>query len=573
MDRQSLHALIVEDEEDDLHLLLRELRRSGYEPDYVNVDSADALRGALRRPEGWDIVFSDFSMPNFDGLSALSIVRQHDTEVPFIFVSGTIGEELAVQAVRSGAQDYILKGNLKRLSAAVPRELREADLKRRQRKAEERIEFLANYDELTGLANGYRYHQQLESACEAAKQQGHLVGLILIQLNSLGDISSSLGHKASDRVVQLMAARLVEAVGEQGLVARLGGDQFALILPTLKERQEVMNVVCVFHRVLCQPIDLSGYTLRIQVGLGISIFPIDGEQTEQLQANAALALNESGKAGPNACRFYLPDLRESLDRRLGLERDLDQAIGQGGFTLHYQPQIDLAKWCISGAEALLRWPHPERGFIPPDRFIPVAEETGLILPLGQWVLAEACRQAHRWHMAYGQSSPRVAVNFSAFQFRQSHLVESVMEVLQSEGLSPERLEVEITESALMQEPETTRHILERLRDLGVSISLDDFGTGYSSLSYLKRFPVNVLKIDKSFIQDIPQNGDDMEITRAILAMAARLNIKVVAEGVETRDQLDFLRNEGCDLVQGYYFSRPVAADDFLSLLSKPIQGA
>ncbi|MDH2433138.1 REC domain-containing phosphodiesterase [Pokkaliibacter sp. MBI-7] len=565
-----MRALIVEDEENDLHLLLRELRKSGYEPDYVNVDNATDLTQALQHPQGWDMVFSDFSMPHFDGLTALQLVRQHSADLPFIFVSATIGEEIAVKAVRSGAQDYILKDNLKRLSAAVPRELNEAELRRRKHQAEERIEFLANYDDLTGLANPFLHHQQLETACAQARQQGHLVGLLLVRLNSLEDINSSLGHKACDRLIQILSQRLSSAAGAQGKALIWGGDQFALILPRLLCASQASDTASHYHKLLSQSVYLSGYTLRMQVGMGLSIYPLDCDDVDQLQANAALAMNEANKDGPGSYRSYTPQLRDNLNRRMQLERDLDQAIERSSFMLHYQPQVELAHWRIVGAEALLRWSHPQHGLIPPDHFIPVAEETGQILAIGQWVLQQACQQAQYWQSLHGSAAPRVAVNFSAFQFRQSNLVESVMEVLSNHALSPTQLEIEITESALMQEPDSTQRMLRRLRDLGVSISLDDFGTGYSSLSYLKRFPVNVLKIDRSFIKDIPDDNDDMEITRAILAMASRLNLAVVAEGVETQAQLEFLANEGCDLVQGYYVSRPLPSEQFIALLSHPL---
>jgi diguanylate cyclase (GGDEF)-like protein len=560
-----LQALIIEDVEDDVQLLIRALQHNGYEPDYLCVDNKQDLVDALQRP--WQIVFSDYTMPSFNGIEALQLVRQQAPELPFIFVSGTIGEDRAVEAVKSGAQDYILKGNLKRLSAAVPRELRESDVRRERRQAGQRLHYIANYDELTALPNRGLYCRHLEQLIEQTASTGLDVGLVHINLDRFRKINSRLGRQAGDQLLKMVAQRLLGCAGKNDVVARVGGDEFALILPKLATNLELIQAIHRIRQTLSSPVTLSGYTFHIRTSLGISVCPLHGNQADELQQQATQAMYQAKQEGGGIYRFFSRQIRAHQDERLQLEQDLEHAVETQGLALAYQPQVALDGRRIVAVEALLRWQHPDQGLIPPSRFIPVAEETGLILPLGHWVLQEACRQASAWQAIGVSSSPRMAVNFSAYQFSQCNLEDTVRGVLEEQQLDPGYLEIEITETALMQDPDTSLQLLERLRDFGVSISLDDFGTGYSSLSYLKRFPVNVLKIDKAFINDIPGDRDNVAIVRAIIALAKRLDITVVAEGVETREQLEFLGNEGCDLVQGYYFHKPAPENEITPLLA------
>lgn len=564
MSIETLRALIVEDELNDTLLLVNELKRGGYNPSFICVDTREALERALQQ-EPWDIVFSDFSMPTFNGHDALDIVRRHNLDIPFIFVSGTIGEERAVAAIKQGAQDYLIKGHLKRLASAVERELREAVTRRENREAQKRLHFLANYDALTGLPNRVLFIDRLSHSLRLAQRSSGLVGVLYMDLDNFKDVNDSLGHNAGDALLKTVADRLTQAVRTSDTVARLSGDEFALILTNLDHREDAAVAARKIIDQLSHPLDVVEQTLQIRASVGISVFPADGTDSEELLRNADMSMYLAKQTGGSQYEFYRSEIGEKKAERLELLKALRRALEQREFVLHYQPQVELATGHIVGVEALLRWRCPERGLVSPEQFIPLAEESGLVVPLGEWVLRKACAQARIWRDT-GYPPLRVAVNFSACQFRQKNLVDLVKAVLDENELPPEYLEVEITESTLMQDTATSLRTLQELRACGISISLDDFGTGYSSLSYLKRFPVDALKIDRSFVCDIPQDADDVAINSAIIAMAAKLNIRVIAEGVETLEQLDFLRSEGCALVQGYYLQRPASAQDLAAML-------
>ncbi|MCP8686436.1 putative bifunctional diguanylate cyclase/phosphodiesterase [Marinobacterium sedimentorum] len=564
MSIETLRALIVEDELNDTLLLVNELKRGGYNPSFICVDTREALESALQQ-EPWDIVFSDFSMPTFNGHDALDIVRRHNLDIPFIFVSGTIGEERAVAAIKQGAQDYLIKGHLKRLASAVERELREAVTRRENREAQKRLHFLANYDALTGLPNRVLFIDRLSHSLRVAQRSSGLVGVLYLDLDNFKDVNDSLGHNAGDALLKTVADRLTQAVRTSDTVARLSGDEFALILTNLDHREDAAVAARKIIDQLSHPLDVLEQTLQIRASVGISVFPADGTDSEELLRNADMSMYLAKQTGGSQYEFYRSEIGEKKAERLELLKALRRALEQREFVLHYQPQVELATGHIVGVEALLRWRCPERGLVSPEQFIPLAEESGLVVPLGEWVLRKACAQARIWRDT-GYPPLRVAVNFSACQFRQKNLLDLVKTVLDENELPPEFLEVEITESTLMQDTAASLRTLQELRACGISISLDDFGTGYSSLSYLKRFPVDALKIDRSFVCDIPQDADDVAINSAIIAMAAKLNIRVIAEGVETLEQLDFLRSEGCALVQGYYLQRPASAQDLAAML-------
>ncbi|HEY3699417.1 MAG TPA: EAL domain-containing protein [Spongiibacteraceae bacterium] len=562
-----IRALIVEDNEDDVVLLLNTLRKSGFEPDSQRVETKPALEEALRSP--WDIVFSDFTMPSFNGHEALELVRRADPDIPFFFVSGTIGEDRAVEAMRLGAQDYFIKGNLKRLSPAIHRELRDSLARREHRVAQERIHYLANYDALTGLPNRVQFYERL-AQCLHSGASTH-IAVFSINLKRFRDVNDHLGNAVGDTLLIETGQRLRAVLHNDDVLARLAADEFAIFSQQCLDEAGVTRLAETILAVFSSPFSLSRYEWRIQAKVGISVYPRDAEASHALCANAAIALHHAQQQIGSSYQFYQPHMRTTLQDKLALLRALETALENRQFELHYQPQVACADGRLIGVEALLRWRHPENGFVSPMEFIPLAEESGLIVPIGAWVLRESCRQIQQWR-SQGLTDIRVAVNFSAFQFRQSNVTAMVANVLSEFHLPAHCLEVEITETALMQDASSALQVLNELHDLGVSIALDDFGTGYSSLSYLKRFPVDVLKIDRAFVNDLPDDKDDGAIVHAIIAIAEKLQMDVVAEGVETLAQQEFLQRAGCDLLQGYFIQRPVPAAEILHFHQSSLNG-
>lgn len=558
-----LRALIVEDWEDDVLLLCNAIRRSGFELEYVCVATRDGLSAALS--QSWDIVFSDYTMPEFTGHEALAMVRERDPDIPFIFVSGTMGEELAVEAMRLGAQDYFLKGNFSRLASAITRELRERDNRRAHREAQGRIHYLANYDNLTGLPNRALFTELLFESVENATQSGTGFAVYILDLDRFREINDHLGMEVGDRLLIKLGNRLVASDQPSSTVARLSADEFGIIVNNLATEHESSVAAEAILGALARPFSLSRYKWRVHASMGVCLFPSCGKTVEELMGFALLALHYAQQTAGNSYLAYTKTMSTALEKKLSLKHALEQALEQEEFQVHYQPQVSLTDGDLVGMEALLRWNRSGHGSVGPDIFIPVAESSGLILPLGDWVLREVCGQLAAWREA-GLPQVRVAVNFSACQFRHSGMVANIRTVLREFKLPASSLEVEITETALMQDAAAATAILRELRELGIRVSLDDFGTGYSSLSYLKRFPVDVLKIDREFIRDLPHDKDDAVIVHAIVAMADKLGLDVVAEGVETEQQLEFLKQAHCGIGQGYYFLPPVKAEALLPTL-------
>jgi len=688
-----LQALLVEDSEEDALLLLRELRRGGFAPDSERVDTPEAMLDALQR-RTWEVVFTDFTMPRFSGVDALRLVRGHGYEMPVIFVSGTIGEDTAVEAMRLGANDYIMKGNLKRLLPALERELGDArtrlegrkegerrremearyghvlatmpdaiistDARQRitvfnhgaeqifgysadevvgrtldilipeqlrqlhrahiqafgqspvmakgmgerreisgrrkdgsvfparasisklveenglsftvilnditlQKQNEERIRYLAHYDVLTGLPNRVLFNDRLEQAIAEAARRNRIVGLILLDLDRFKIINDTLGHGAGDALLQNVARRLVGSVRRDDTVARLGGDEFAVILSDVAQPGDVARVARMILDGFVPPFTVTGRELFMGASLGISLYPLDGREIDVLLKNADVAMYRVKETGRSAYQFYEPEMTAQAARRLSMEHDLRRAIERGELRLMFQPQEALDTGLLEGFEALVRWQSPDRGLVSPSEFIPLAEETGLIVPIGAWVLEHACACSKAWQDA-GLPPARVAVNVSSRQFLRGNLVELVGNALAKTGLDPRWLELEITESMLIQDEEAALEMIRGVIRLGVNFSLDDFGTGYSSLSRLKRFPLSTLKIDQSFIAGIPGDRGDAAIVNAIIAMGRGLGIRVLAEGVENQAQWDFLREAGCDVIQGYHYGEPLTPEAVAELL-------
>jgi diguanylate cyclase (GGDEF)-like protein/PAS domain S-box-containing protein len=429
-----------------------------------------------------------------------------------------------------------------------------------QRKAaEKQVQFLAYYDALTGLPNRTLLQDRLTKALASARRRKDKVALLFLDLDRFKDINDSLGHSVGDLVLKEVAERLEKWAREQDTVARVGGDEFLIVLTALKEAADAAVAAERLMNTMTAEFVVQGHSLGISCSVGISIFPEHGADCETLIKDADAAMYYAKESGRNNFRFFTKDMNAQAVERLTLENGLRLALDKKQLFLVYQPQIEIATGRIIGLEALLRWQHPELGLVPPDKFIRIAENSGLIMPIGEWVLRTACSQTRKWQDE-GLPAVPVAVNVSAVQFRQENFSKLIDRVLRETGLAPEYLELELTESLLLSNAVVMFSVLRDLRAMGLKLAIDDFGTGYSSLSYLRRFPVGKLKIDRSFIRDVAVNPDDAAITTAIISMAKSLNLKVIAEGVEDEAQVSFLRAHQCDEIQGYYFSKPLAVD-------------
>ncbi len=430
-----------------------------------------------------------------------------------------------------------------------------------ERKASERrIHRLAYYDALTLLPNRTLFQDRLHNALQQSRHNESWVVLMFLDLDRFKPINDSLGHAAGDRLLKEVAMRLTACVGTEDSVARMGGDEFTLLLSGLETRETALaQAIRVGEQILAQLSEafiLEGREFFVSASIGIALSPQDGQELSQLMKNADTAMYHAKEMGKNNFQFYQAEMNARALERLELEADLRHALLQGEFRLHYQPQYRCDTRRLTGVEALLRWEHPVRGNVPPTEFIPVLEEIGLVVQVGDWVIREACRQMREWHAAKVRI-PKVSVNLSARQFGDGQLGQRIAQILAETGLAPACLELELTESILMRDVGEALQLLGELKGLGLCIAVDDFGTGYSSLNYLKQFPIDILKIDRSFVDGLPHGEQDAQIARAIIAMAHSLNLPVIAEGVEETAQLDFLCTHGCDEVQGYLFDRPL----------------
>jgi diguanylate cyclase (GGDEF)-like protein/PAS domain S-box-containing protein len=436
-----------------------------------------------------------------------------------------------------------------------------------RRVAEERVQYLATHDALTGLPNRAMFAQLVSLASESAKRRHCKIAVLFIDLDRFKVINDTLGHEAGDILLREMAARFRESLRGGDLVARLGGDEFVVLVQDISDPAQVGAVARQLLSAVMRPIDIHGQEWRVTASIGICLHPEVGQDEQSAIKNADLAMYAAKERGKNNFQFYSATLRTRSAGRLAIETHLRHALERQELSLHYQAKVRVDTDTITGVEALLRWNSPALGSVPPVRFIPVAEETGLIIPMGQWVLRTACKQGSDWLRA-GLPPIRISVNLSMRQLQDDGLIEDIRAALTEAGLPPERLELELTESMIMHNTERAVRVLHGIKSLGVKLAIDDFGTGYSSLAQLKRFPIDTLKVDRSFIREIPRDSEDRAITEAIIAMGKTLSLTVVAEGVETLEQKTFLRECACDEMQGYYFSTPVPPEEFALLLRK-----
>jgi diguanylate cyclase (GGDEF)-like protein/PAS domain S-box-containing protein len=449
-----------------------------------------------------------------------------------------------------------------------------------RKELEEHIQHLAYHDSLTRLPNRAMFNRQLQHAILQAQRYNKRLAVLFVDLDRFKNINDTLGHDAGDRLLQEMARRIstclrssdVVARATEDMVARLGGDEFVILIEEVTDTGKVSEVAQKILAAMVREYLLDGQLIHMTASIGISIFPDDGRNEFSLMKHADIAMYRAKESGKNTFQFYSSHMDAHSAKLLALESGLRRAIERNGLTLHYQPKVDVHTGQVSGVEALVRWKHPELGLVSPAHFIPLAEETGLIVPLSKWVLREACMQSAAWK-AQGLPPVRIAVNLSARQFTDDNLSAETAKTLQETGMDPALLEFEITESMMMYNTDKTIEVLSELRAMGIRIAIDDFGIGYSSLSHLKQFPIDIIKMDRSFVKDIPGDQADAAIADAIIAMGKRLGIMVVAEGVETNAQLVFLRERGCDEIQGYYFSKPLTANELVSYLQHNLAGS
>ena len=568
MANQRIRLLIVEDSEDDARLLYSELARTNSDITYARVDCAEDMRAALFDSE-WDIVISDHFMPHFSSLEALDLLKECGKDIPFIIYSGDVSEHVEVAAMCSGAQDSIVKGNFARLLPAMEREIHGAAVRRAKAEADAHVHKLAFYDSLTGLPNRNLFCNHVGRKLLQSERQSATI--YVLDIDRFLRVNNCFGHKVGDALIRQIAQRLQECVPEEGMVARSGSDEFAVFLGNASNDQQARDAAEHIRQAFSRPFVEGALEFHISVSIGIAASPRDGDDVPELLINAETAMFRAKSLGGNNTQFYAREMGAVAGAQLVLESALRKAVARQELLIEYQPNLNVVTGALTGLEALVRWRHPEMGLLQSDDFIPLANESGLITEIGAWVLRNACRQAKAWHDA-GHPGLTMAVNVSPVQFWQPGLAQTVAEVLADTGIDPQCLELEITESVLMRDADTTIMTLQALKSMRVKISVDDFGTGYSSLSYLRRFPIDILKIDKSFSCDVIRDVESAAIVQAIGALARGLGLVTVAEGIETVEQLEFFRRQRCDRVQGFLFSTPRSVADITEMLGARAAG-
>ncbi len=563
--------LMVDDEPTTLDIVEIYLEDAGYGHLITTTDSSAAVD--LIRNKRPDAVLLDIMMPKVDGFEILSRLRA-DPELkhtPVIVLSSSTDGVTKLRALELGATDMLSK----------PVDSSELILRLRNTLAAKAyLDRLANYDELTGLPNRRMFTERLQRALERVDRDGKTSAVVHIGLDRFRQVNEALGQRLGDVLLTMVANRLDQCVRGWDIISvpetsdimvsglsRVGGDEFSVLLTMIDTVDDVARAARRIQQSLAEPFRLRDEDLYITASAGVAVFPADGTDIETLQGNAAVALSHAKQLGRNNCQFFAEALNERSASRLMLESRLHKAIDNDELLLHFQPKVDVATGAIAGAEALVRWERPDEGLVSPGEFIPLAEESGLIVPIGDWVLEETCRALVRWRER-GIDNLRVSINVSSRQFWSGDLLDKVSDALARYELPGSCLALEITETVLMQNPDMCSNVLVSLKYLGVTVSIDDFGTGYSSLSYLRRFPLDELKVDRAFIKDLPADKDGIAIVSAVVAMAHALSLKVVAEGVETEEQLEFLKTRQCNQYQGFYFSRPLPENDFVALVDK-----
>jgi diguanylate cyclase (GGDEF)-like protein len=567
-------GILLIDDDEQIRNLLRDLLAPEHECSAAG-SAEEAL--AVLKTTNFALVISDINMGGISGLDLVPLVHREAPDTVVVMISGQQTIETAIEAMRVGAFDYITKPfDTHHVDAAVRRaldhhkllegkRLYENNLEELVRRRTAEVEHLAYYDTLTDLPNRLLFEDRLAQALTLAQRNRQILGTFFLALDRFKKINDTLGHAVGDLLLKDVAERVKRSVSECDTVARFDGEEFAVLLTRVAGTEDLVEISRSINEALKPSFLLEGHEIYVTASIGISLFPFDGEDLGTLLKNAGAALYRAKMQGGNNYQFYTSDMNARALKRLALESSLRRAVENEEFVIHYQPQVEMESRKIVGAEALVRWQHPKFGLLAPAEFIPMAEDTGLILLLGAWVLRTACAQTRAWQQA-GCGDLRIAVNVSPRQFQDKNLLDTVVQVLSETGLDSTCLELELTESSIMQNAESAGKTLTDLREMGVKISIDDFGTGYSSLGYLKRLPIDILKLDQSFVNGATTDPDDAALVMAIISLAHNLKLKVIAEGVETEEQVRFLRLLRCDGGQGYLFGKPMPADLFRALI-------
>lgn len=576
-------VLYVEDDAGLARLLQKKMRRIGY-----RIEIAESGERAIEAfdENKHDAIIIDYNLGEMNGIEVMNVLSSRVTLPPVIMLTGVGNEKIAVDAMKVGASDYIVKDVDQRYFDLIPSIISSAlykrDLLRQNEKQQKQLEYyadelekrndelkkLAYYDPLTGLVNRSVFYHNLDHMVEHARRNNERLAVMYVDMDKFKPVNDTYGHAAGDELLVQFAARLKDMLRTSDIIARLGGDEFAIIMQGFSDDKDCATVAQKINIETARPFMLDGdVEVSVSASIGIATFSQHAKDTGELVRNADAALYKSKEEGRNCFHYYSEEMDRDARRRLMLDNDLRAAVeseGNGGFELYYQPLYDTKTRRVTGAEALIRWNHPKLGLVSPADFIPAAEKSNLIFPLGGWVIEEACRQCNIWRQS--GIDIQVSVNISPKQFHDSKFIEKIKEALTSQGLPAQNLCIEITESTLIDNVDQCRAIIEQLRDMGVSISIDDFGTGYSSLAQLKNFFVNTLKVDKVFVDEITIKSVDRSIAEFIIRLGHTMDMKVVAEGVETQEQFNELQSLNCDMMQGYFFSRPVPAQEFLASL-------
>jgi diguanylate cyclase (GGDEF)-like protein len=547
--------LLVEDDQKEV-VVIESMLKEGLQNQFTLKHSPSvnvALELVKKQP--FQAIILDLHLPDGKSLDSIPQFIQYCPGAPILILSGVEDEERAIQAVKSGAQDYLIKGQTS--SSTLCRAIRYAMERHR---ATQRITQLAHYDHLTGLANRGLFYERLNCAVARCNRNDTAMALMFLDLDHFKEINDTLGHDCGDSLLKTVATRVKKCIREIDTGVRLGGDEFVVLLEQITSVEDVASVAQRILHLLAEPVLVDQHHLHVTGSLGITIYPWDSANPQELLSHADAAMYRSKAQGGNTYQFYTAGMKTAGLDGSTLEVELRRALTKQEFLLHYQPQFDFATKQITGMEALLRWHHPYQGLVGPNHFIPQAEENGMIIPIGEWVLRAASKQAKYWEKQ-GFPAPRVAINLSARQIYHGNLPTLIQDILHSSHLNPENLQLELTETFLIHETQETLQTLREIRAMGVHLYIDDFGAGYASLRYLKSFPVDGIKLDQSLIQQLPYNTNDVAIVDAVISLGKALGLQVIAEGVETQEQADFLEEHGCDAMQGYWVAPPLPANE------------